>query len=52
MNESETRAEAITPPLRRRGWGVAPGRGIREVYQIAPGRIDGSLVRVEIRGER
>src|SRR5271155_3556300 len=41
MNEAETRAEYIDPPLKAAGWGVVEGSRIRREYSIAPGRIEG-----------
>lgn len=41
MNEAETRAEHIDPPLKAAGWGVIEGSRIRREYLITPGRIEG-----------
>src|SRR3989442_8501712 len=41
MNEAEVRAEYISPPLKRAGWGVGEGSLIRLAHPITPGRIEG-----------
>ena len=41
MNESETRAEHIDPPLKAAGWGVVEGSRILREYPITLGRIEG-----------
>jgi type I restriction enzyme R subunit len=41
MNEAETRAEHIDPPLQAVGWGVVEGSRIRREYPITLGRIEG-----------
>ncbi|MFO0138730.1 MAG: EcoAI/FtnUII family type I restriction enzme subunit R [Cyanobacteriota bacterium] len=41
MNEAETRAELIDPPLVAAGGGVVEGSRIRREFPIAPGRLEG-----------
>src|SRR2546421_1723985 len=41
MNEAETRADHIDPPLKAAGWGVVEGSRILREYPITLGRLEG-----------
>ena len=41
MNEAETRAEHIDPPLKAAGWGVVEGSRILREHRLTDGRIEG-----------
>lgn len=45
MNESETRAEYITPKLKASGWGEVEGSKIRREFQITDGKIQTGGIR-------
>ena len=43
MNESETRAEHIDPPLKAAGWGIVDGSKALREHPIARGRIETAI---------